>query len=493
MKKLLWSIFILITLLVLFGITSCIDGGDQERPGIKIDSELVVAKIWSISFFEDNGVDQTSAFADVYLEFQPNFRLAVINGCESYEGEWILSSDSTLLVIRMPGAIAPLDQLNDEWVITRLTDTELRIIEQDDKGDEEFHFATAPLRALSCESCNDFTNTATDSVWSVTVFKSVQANQTDELQGSFLRFNPEGTFVFETDAVVYLGDWAVTDNCQRLVLEWADLPPSTASFQELDREWFIDSYDLESMKFSAVDESGYELQLSKGRFPQCTEEAVALHNSSWFIHKVIINSDDVSDQFVGTGFTFLPNNQLATEVIVGPAVLGSWMFAGECDQFVIDSRLESLQELNRTWYIVEQTPNLITLVFEENTLNIELQLKVGIPVVLPWCNARINTMLDGTWKIAEFTDDGADIAADFEEYKFVFNSDGGLDLAYGNQSSEGSWELLRGCRVLGLSVGDADPLSQLNGHWNIEHTKNYEVKLILTTGDQVKELVLVQY
>jgi len=468
-----------------------LDGGDQERPGIKINSELVVAKIWSVSFFEDNGVDQTATFSDVYLEFQPNFRLAVIDGCETYEGEWILSSDSTLLVIRMSNAQVPLNQLDDEWVITRLTETELRIIEQDDKGDEEFHFKTAPLRALSCEDCQDFTNTAADSIWSVTLFKNNLVNQTDELRGSYLRFNVDGTFLFESNSLTYNGDWAVTDNCEKLVLEWTEEPPSSVGFGPLDREWYVDHYDSELMEFYAADESEYELQLTKGLFPHCSEESEALHNTSWFIKKVIINSDDVSDQFRGTGFTFLTNNQLATEVIVGPAVLGSWMFTGDCDEFVLDSRLESLQELNRQWLVLERSNQVIKLEFEENTLKIELELASGIPVIMPWCNNLINILQDTKWKVDSFIDNEEDQSSDFSSYQFDFNAAGSLVITDDNQQIDGQYGLVRGCQVLDLDLDLNGPLGAFNGNWILEEFNSYEIRLIYSKGDQTKELVLV--
>ena len=491
MKKLLWSIFVLITLLIFIGLTSCFPGGDEDRPGMKINTDLLVGKIWSVSFFEDNGADETAQFSEVYLQFLPNFRLAVIKGCETVEGEWILSTDSTLLVIRMPVDVdPPLDQLSDEWIITRLTENNLNIIEQDDKGDEEFHLQTAPLRALSCQDCSEFTNILTDSVWSVTLLENTQVTQTDQLKGFYLQFFTDGTFTASSDNLQANGEWAVTDNCQKLVLEWQEVPTLGNALSDLAKDWIILQYDSEFMSFEADDESGTLMEMKKGRFPGCTELINSLHNTSWYISFFAINSDVITPQFTGTGLTFLPNNQLATEVVIGPAVLGTWLLAGDCDELILDIQAGLLTELSQQWIIEEIDDQIIKLVYEENTLRMEMHLRRGIPPVSFACTKVIDFLKDKTWKVESFLENESDDTDSFEDYYFKFNLDGSFIVLNDNQEEIGSWSLIRGCTSIDINVDNSGPLHELNHSWKIESYGDSQIKLIYSQSDDYKELIL---
>ena len=199
MKKLLWTVFVLVILLIFIGLVSCIQTGDEERPGMRVSTDLLLTKVWQVNLFKDNGQDKTILFNDVFLEFRSNFIFKITKGCDIIEGEWILSSDSTLLVIRIPDGHQPLDQLDDEWVITWLTDSEMRFIEQDNKGDEEFHLSTAPLPAINCQSCENVVEILTDSIWAITSFTVGSNDMTEQTRGSYLDFNRNGDVILYHD------------------------------------------------------------------------------------------------------------------------------------------------------------------------------------------------------------------------------------------------------------------------------------------------------
>ena len=97
MKRLPWTLFAPVILLIFIGMSSCIQTGDEERPGMRVSSDLILNKVWKITTFKDNGQDETASFHNVFVEFQPNFIFRVTNECNVVEGEWALSSDSTLL------------------------------------------------------------------------------------------------------------------------------------------------------------------------------------------------------------------------------------------------------------------------------------------------------------------------------------------------------------------------------------------------------------
>ena len=349
-----------------------------------VNADLFLTKVWKVSLFKDDGQNKTILFGDVFLEFRENFIFRITKGCDVIEGEWILSTDSTLLVIRIPDTSAEaLKQLEDEWVVTWLTDSEMHFVEQDNKGDEEFHLSVAPLPALNCSTCDNLVGVLTDSVWSITTFSTGANDLTDESRGSYLDFHSNGEVVLYTDYDEKTGLWAVTDHCQVIQVQWLEDQLLDDFYLNLEDSWFIRSFDNTSISLES--ESSSNLKMTKGRIPDCEKLHNNLQNTSWSIEHMTINEDNVSENFLGTGFTFLESNRLATEVIIGPAVLGGWMIEGECDQLVLEIQTGQLKELSRTWLITEIEEDRIILVFEEGTLRMEMHLKRGKPEISSSC------------------------------------------------------------------------------------------------------------
>ncbi len=481
MKKLLWSILVLISLLVFIGLTSCLDSGDQERPGLRINSELILNKFWRVALFEDNGENLTHQFSDVYLQFLPNFRLSVTKGCQEFEGEWVVSPDSTFLVVRMNNVPAPLEQLSDEWVIANITNDQFHIIEQDDKGDEEFRFEIAPLRAINCQECREFQNIVTDSVWSVAWLQSPTDNLTADFKGNYLKFQGNGLITWFAEDMQETGDWAVTNDCQLLTLDWGQEPIYQNG--ELAKSWLITTFDQTSISLQSKDNADHNMRLIKGRFPACHDQTESFINTQWYINKFYVEGEDISDQFVGTGFTLLDNNQLVTEVLVGPAVLGTWVVGGDCDQLLVDLQVESLQQLSRNWTIKKIEDQSIYLVHE----NMEVKLSKGAPMSSEICNSIISIIKDGRWNVSRFRIDSQEKEL-LQSFTLQFQPDGNLMAEEGEDDFHGSWSLLKGCEQLSIDFGDTDVLVDLNADWYIEQFKKDEIKLKY----QNKELILIK-
>ena len=299
MKKQPGTLFTFIILLLFIGLTSCFQTGDEERPGLKVSTDLILTKVWEVVLFEDDGQDKTSIFQNVFLEFQPNFVFKITKECEIVEGEWILSSDSSLLVIRIPGSQEPMSQLEDEWVITLLTDSEMHFIEQDDKGDEEFHLQVAPLQSLSCQSCDNLTKILTDSIWSITMLTGGANDVTQEAKGSYLDFQENGQVVLHVEDEELVGWWVITDNCHTLKIQWQDDQMLPELYYRLENTWFIQQTDDQFITFENESTDG-ELHIAKGHIPRCADLQSTMLNTSWSIDYMVINNDNVSGNFIGT-------------------------------------------------------------------------------------------------------------------------------------------------------------------------------------------------
>ncbi len=468
MKKLLWTLFTLSILLVFIGLASCIQTGDEDRPGMRVSTDLILHKVWKVTLFKNDGQDKTSLFKNVFLEFLPHFVFKITKECEIVEGEWILSSDSTLLVIRIPDSPEPLGQLEDEWVITWLTDSEMNFIEQDDKGDEEFSLQVVPFQALSCQSCDNFTNILTDSIWSITMFTGGANEVTGETRGSYLDFKDDGVVVLHIEGEELVGMWAITDKCQTLVIQWQDDQMLPMPYHLLENTWIIQQTNNQFIAFEN-ETSDASLQITKGRIPLCDELQANMLNTSWFIDYMVINDDDVSENFIGTGLTFLENNQLATEVVVGPAVLGEWILTGNCDQLRLNIQAGQLTELSREWIITDIQDEKITLVYEEGTLRMELHLNKGKPILTIKCIELINYLVQGEWSVKNYTENEKGTDTRFEGYNFQFKKDGELFIWNSDTEIAGTWYPIRNCGYIVIEIDRNSVMGPMAGEWKIEN------------------------
>ena len=488
MNKRIRTNFYLIFLPLLIGMSSCLETGDEERPGMVVNTDYLYNKVWQVNLFKDDGQDLTLLFHEVFLEFRPNFVFRVTSGCDVTEGEWILSSDSTLLVVRMPNSMEPLNQLADEWVITWLTDTEMRLIEQDNKGDEEFHLSTAPLRAISCQLCNNISKVLTDSIWSITKFAGTENDFTEEARGSYLDFEESGDVTMHVDGNEIQGHWALTDQCSTLVIQWKDGQVYPELYCQLADSWYIHEAGNESVLLE--NENIAELDLSKGPIPDCQELHKGILNTSWSIDHMSINQDDVSGNFRGTGFTFLEGNQLATEVLVGPAVLGSWLLSGNCDQLSVEIQAGHLKELSRDWSIIDIHDNEITLVYEEGALRMEMTLKKGKPEITQECLEFINFLTEQQWYFSSYTDGEKTPNTLFDGYNISFKDDGDVVVWNNDQEIVGKWFPIRDCTQIVVMIDRESDAGVLAGKWTITDSNYKEISMVYEKMDMNRSIEL---
>jgi len=466
MKKLFRPTCIPLYLLIFSMLTSCIDTGDEERPGIRVSADYLATKVWGIEQFKDDGQDKSQLFQEVFVEFRHNFLFRVTHGCETIEGEWILSNDSTLLVVRIPDAMEPLNQLADEWVVKWLNDTEMHLIEQDNKGDEEFYLKVAPLNSLNCQNCEHITDQLTENPWSVTSLVGNLGDVTEEIRGAYFEFNTDGTVTLFTDQYETNGTWAVTDQCQQLAVEWNQGQVYPDIFQQIADSWSIGG--LLPEVFNLENGSNGKLELSQGISPNCDELYVDLQNTSWYVDFVSINQDDVSDNFRGTGFTLLENNQLATEVMVGPAVLGKWLLDGHCDHLSLEIQSGQLKELARNWIIVDASNDSINLVFEEGAISMELRLKRGTPEPSQNCLDIISLLTQGEWSVVKSTSTKPEEEPLSDGYTFRLNPDGTLVISLQDQHTYGCWHLIGDCNQVLLDFDPKSAFANYSGKWELE-------------------------
>ena len=104
----------------------------------------------------------------------------------------------------------------------------------------------------------------------------------------------------------------------------------------------------------------------------------------------------------------------------------------------------------------------------------------------------IKAMTDGQWKITKFTQNGTDITSSFSAYKFQYYSNKTVD-AINNGVTErtGNWDGNASAMTTWASFpGATNPISLINGTWNITRNSWTYVEATQTNGSETKTLRL---
>ncbi len=101
-------------------------------------------------------------------------------------------------------------------------------------------------------------------------------------------------------------------------------------------------------------------------------------------------------------------------------------------------------------------------------------------------------MTDGQWVITSFTLNGTNITADFSLYKFKYYSNKTVDaIKSGTVEKTGSWDGNATAMTTWASFTSASqPLSLINGTWNITNNSWTFVVATQTNGSEIKTMRL---
>jgi hypothetical protein len=104
----------------------------------------------------------------------------------------------------------------------------------------------------------------------------------------------------------------------------------------------------------------------------------------------------------------------------------------------------------------------------------------------------IKAMTDGQWKITKFTQNGTDITSDFSGYKFQYYSNKTVDaILNGTTERTGVWDGNASAMTTYANFSGApNPISLINGTWNITNNSWTYVEANQTNGAETKTLRL---
>ena len=104
----------------------------------------------------------------------------------------------------------------------------------------------------------------------------------------------------------------------------------------------------------------------------------------------------------------------------------------------------------------------------------------------------IKAMTDGQWKITKFTQNGTDITSGFSGYKFQYHSNKTVDaILNGTTERTGIWDGNAVAMTTYASFpGASNPISLIDGTWNITKNSWTYVEASQTNGGETKTLRL---
>jgi hypothetical protein len=96
-------------------------------------ADNIVDGAWQVASFKDDGVDETTVYADYKINFTADFKLTYYNQGEIFAGEWdeILNAEEHLFVLDFNSGVAAFDKLDNEWAVVSYSATRIELTTMD--------------------------------------------------------------------------------------------------------------------------------------------------------------------------------------------------------------------------------------------------------------------------------------------------------------------------------------------------------------------------
>ena len=126
MKKILSTTVLAIILMIAF--SSCKkDDNSASAQATALNAAVVQGK-WKVTFFTDNGIDETIHFIGYEFQFNSNGTVTATKGGITVSGSWISGTDDSAvkLILNFSTPDVFLD-LNDDWHVVQQTNTKITL------------------------------------------------------------------------------------------------------------------------------------------------------------------------------------------------------------------------------------------------------------------------------------------------------------------------------------------------------------------------------
>ena len=129
---------------LIINLVSCSKSNDSNPSSTNKTDQ--VSGNWTVTYYLDSGKDETSDFSGYTFAFNTGDALQALNGSGTFTGTWWIGDSSSnddsfsnKLVIMISGNKA-MNNLQHDWLIVKLTDTEIWLQDDNVSSNEEIHF-----------------------------------------------------------------------------------------------------------------------------------------------------------------------------------------------------------------------------------------------------------------------------------------------------------------------------------------------------------------
>ena len=220
----------------------------------------------------------------------------------------------------------------------------------------------------------------------------------------------------------------------------------------------------------------------------CTTEALSdllTECSNWKVDDLERNDQDLDEQYEGYFFDFNEDGTLA--VSSGTDTYdGTWEAEGTANDITMTISIPDLEDFNASWRVqeVEQEDDEseIELTLGDDELSFEsdcTQDNSGDGSGNPDLSSYL---IDGSWNVSTYLDDGIDETQDFNAYTLVFEENGVVTADNGS-TTNGAWIIQDNGEELLLDFGSAMPLNEFNDDWEVFSATDTRIELRDVSGE----------
>jgi hypothetical protein len=205
---------------------------------------------------------------------------------------------------------------------------------------------------------------------------------------------------------------------------------------------------------------------------------------NWYIDDLERNDNDLEDNYAGYFFTFNNDNTLQVSWDNGTQTeSGTWSASGSGNTIIFEINVPGFDDINDSWNLHE---------IENYGDELEFKLRIGDEDELEFKNNcssdssndnLVNTLSDGLWIVASYTEDNDDQTSNYSGYELDFNTDGTVSASNGSNTNSGTWTVFNSGNEMMLDFGTDMPFQEFNDDdWDVISSSETEVILQDVSG-----------
>lgn len=307
--------------------------------------------------------------------------------------------------------------------------------------------------------------------WVVYEFKRNNQDNTAEYKEYALNFKEDNVVVMRArGGNILTGKWStrVTDRGALLKLEFEALADFTL-------EWIV--YDIEYGKIKLYQEGGNRIIMKKNCdvVADVTKARIKnfLQECLWRVDSLNIQGVRKDSIYIGTPLKFLEDDVVKLRV-KGELVQGTYEIGARDAGFTLKIELDGRPELKLDWFITFLEEDLIKLTNANN----KMILRRHCPESDDDLEEIEDIILENTWRVNRYEDQGEDKTEDFKNWAFGFYENGKAFAEGDGRNVFGSWLSYRKDGLfLGLKYEDEALLNALNFRWKITEITEEKIQL----------------